>query len=113
MNYINILNPLISIKYLSLKFEARVLWVSIFVLIITLLTSYVFQVSDTVSKGYQIRNYQQKLKELSQENNLLEINFAQINSLGNIEEKIKELGFEKIDKIHYIHTLESQIAAGR
>lgn len=82
-------------------------------LIILLLAFYIFQISDVVSRGYQIQNYQKKLNKLSEETKLLEINSAQINSLGGIEERIQEMGFEKVGKIHYIQILESQIAAGQ
>lgn len=78
-------------------------------LIISLLAFYIFQITTVISEGYQIQNYQKRLSELSQENKILEINSIKINSLENIDNKIQELGFEKMNNVHYIQILESSV----
>lgn len=101
--------PVIHPLILKLKFNLKVFGILSFFSILTLLAFYIFQINSVVSEGYQIKNYEKKLNELSRENETLEINSIQINSLRNIEEKIKELGFEKVGPVHYIRVLESQI----
>ncbi len=64
-----------------------------------------------IRETYLIQNYQRKIKELSQENKTLEINFFQANSLSTIESLVKNLNFEKVERIHYIQVLESQVVA--
>jgi hypothetical protein len=73
------------------------------------LAFYVFQISSVISQGYQIHNYQKKIDSFAEENKILEINSVKINSLGNVESQIQQLGFEKVDKIHYIQILESSV----
>jgi hypothetical protein len=119
MNRVSVLNPPLSlIRPLTLKwtlptrrpFILKMFWIFSLFSIIVLLIFYIFQISELVSEGYLLQNYQKKLSELTQKNEILEINLAQTNSLGNVEKQIHELGFEKIDKVYYIRVLESQIA---
>jgi len=74
--------------------------------ILAFLVFYIFQVNALVSETYLIQSYEKKLAELSRENEILTINSAQLNSLDNIENKILEFGFEKVEKIHYIKISE-------
>ena len=92
------------------KLRLRIFGILGFCLILSLLMFYVFQINETIRGGYLIKNYLKKIDRLSQENKLLEINFAHISSLGNIEDKTKELNFEKITQIKYIQILESPLA---
>jgi len=61
-----------------------------------------------------IKNHEKKLDEITKENKNLEINLIKSNSLGDIntqiEEKFNELGFERVNQIHYIRVLESTVA---
>ena len=94
----------ISMKYrLTLNFRFFYL---IFLLLIPLLVFYIFQINSVVSGSYQFQRYQKEIDELTGENKFLEVSSANINSLENIDSRVQELGFEKIDKIHYIQILE-------
>lgn len=100
--------PLSLLKFLfSLNLKFILILNVIF--IILLLGFYIFQTATLISQGYQIQNYQNKLNKISEENKNLEINFMKINSLENIDKKIQELGFERIDKVYYIQILESSV----
>jgi len=91
--------------FISLKF-----WLILsIVLIMSLLAFYIFQITAVISEGYQVQDYQKKISKLSEENKILEINSTKINSLENIENKIQGLGFERINKTHYIQILESSM----
>jgi len=112
MNNSYILNfPMSIIRALplKLKFNLKLFWVLSLILILILLMFYIFQFNVLTSESYKIQNSQKKINELSFENENLEIQLAEINSLANIETLIKEFDFEKVDKIHYIKILESQI----
>lgn len=99
------MNPLFKKNLPNLKF----FWILSIILIIALIGFYVFQINSIVSESYQIQNYQKTLNAISQKNEILEINLAQVNSLENIKNQIEELGFEKVGQVHYIRVLESQI----
>lgn len=112
MNHISTLNFPISIARsfpLKLKFNLKLFWIISFILITTLLGFYIFQVNSLTGETYQVQNFQKKINELSVENEILEIKLAKLNSLVNIETLIDKFNFEKVDKIHYIQILESQI----
>lgn len=98
-------------RFLSLKWKIslKFFWILGFILIITLLILYIFQLNLLFSQTYLIQNYEKKLEQLSKENAALEINSIQANSLETIESQIKELGFEKIENIEYIKVLENRV----
>ncbi len=93
------------------KIGLKTFWILSFISITSLLIFYIFQVNSMIGETYLIQNYQGKIKELSQENKTLEINFSQANSLSIIESLVKNLNFEKVERIHYIQVLESQVVA--
>ncbi len=99
------------IKTLILKPNKKILLFMSFALLFLLLAFYVFQINNFVSSGYILRNQQKSFEKLSQENEKLETSSAAAGSLGRAEEKISELGFEKISKIHYIQIMETAVAA--
>jgi len=112
MNNTSILNFPISIIRalpLKLKFNLKLFWVLSLILILILLIFYIFQFNVLTSTSYKIQNSQKKINEFSVENENLEIRLAKLNSLANIETLIKEFNFERVEKIHYIKILESQI----
>ena len=70
-----------------------------------------FQMNALTKEILMIENYQRRLNLLEQENAILQINSAQINSLRQVEKRMKELGFEKAERVRYIHLLESPVIA--
>lgn len=112
MSYSRALNlPIPIIRPLTLKwrFSLKTFWALSFISIIILLVFYIFQINSVTSESYLLQNYQKRLNQLRQENEILEIDLAQVNSLINVEKQIETLGFEKVDKVYYIQVLESQI----
>lgn len=112
MNHISTLSPSISIirpLTLRFKFSLKIFWILSALSIILFLAFYIFQANSMVSEKYLLKDYQKKLNNLSRENEFLEINSAQVNSLGNIENLVKDFGFEKVGQVHYIQVLESQV----
>ncbi len=88
----------------------KVLIIILFViLIIGLLTFYVFQINLEVSGRYLIKDYKKRITELSNQNKILAINSTQNGSLEKMAEIIASQDFEKIDKIHYIRILDTQV----
>lgn len=112
MNNTLVLNPPISIirnLVFKIKFSWKTLWTLSFILIISLLISYIYQINALAEETYRIQNYQKKTNQISQENDSLLANSLKQNSLSNIEALIKDSGFERVQKIHYIQVLERQV----
>ena len=102
--------PIFSRKKLSFSFNYRIFIILEVFLIFSLLFFLLIQTNFVISLAYQIQSFQKKLNDLSKENKMLEIEFTKNNSLKNIEEKVQQLGFEKIEKIYYLETLSDQVA---
>jgi hypothetical protein len=100
---------MIKTSILNQNKKITVLMFSAFVF--SLLVFYIIQMNNLVSGGYVLRESQQSVKNLSQENEKLESNLAGVGSLNEIEEKIAMLDFEKINKIHYVQILDGAVAA--
>ncbi len=112
MNHTLILNPPFILKgNLSLKWRIglKVFWVLSVLLIVTLLVFYIFQVNRGVSERYSIQKYENRLIELSKENQNLEISSVQVISLDNILSLLENSGFEKTDKVYYIKVPDTQV----
>ena len=84
-----------------------------FISILALLVFYIFQVNTLTKETYLIQSCEEKLSQLSGENETLEVNFSKVNSLANIENYLQNQNFEKVSQVKYIHILESSVAASR
>ena len=82
-----------------------------FTLIALFLGCYVFQINQMAKSDYLVENYEKTMSALSQGNKNLEINFALVNGLGNIENLVSNLNFEKAGEVDYIRVIESTVAA--
>jgi len=93
------------------KINLRFFWILSLISIIGLLAFYIFQVNTMTKEIYFLEDYKKNLTILERENESLEINSAQLSSLGNIDGLIDELNFKKVGEIKYIHIIESSVAA--
>lgn len=112
MNNTLILNhPFLAKHRLSLKirFSMKLFWIVSFVSIFSLLIFYIFQINEMTKTGYLTETYEKKISQLLKENKILAITSSQVSSLDNLEDRIKNLNYEKVGKIYYIEVLENQI----
>jgi len=113
MNNVLILNPPISFSFplrIKQKYSLKNFLILNIILIVLLIGFCIFQVNSLITNGYLVQNYEKQLNDLTVENEGLEIKFGKINSLENIDALVKNLNFEKVDKIYYIRILEGQVA---
>jgi hypothetical protein len=101
------------IKTLILKQNKKILISAAFLIIFSLLVSYIYQINNLVSKSYSLQNCQKNIEKISLENEEMESNLAGAGSLQNAEIKISQLGFEEITKIHYVQILEKTVASAK
>ncbi len=113
MNNAISLNPSISIRrhlILGWKINLKLFYILSFSLIIFLSGLCIFQFNQTIKTSYFILNAKNEIAQLSQENKELEINLSKISSLENVEALAKNLNFEKVGKVNYIHIMEERVA---
>lgn len=106
------LNSVFPIKYslnLNWKLFWRIFWILNVSLLSALLIFYLFQIHETTKQNYLLANYEKKIISLSKENKNLEINFSKYVGLENIEALVKNLNFEKPEKIHYLRILPETV----
>ena len=94
-------------SYSLKRLNKRYLFFSAFSFFVVIFIFSIFQITTYISSQYLLKNYQEQIQKLAQENRNLEVASLRNISLENIEEKISEIGFEKVDKIHYIQVLEA------
>lgn len=82
-----------------------------FILIISLVGLYIFQLSAITEAKYVIKNYSQKIEALSEENRALEIKFSQLDSLENLRSLVKNLGFKEVKQVHYLEIPAGAVVA--
>lgn len=88
----------------------RLLSLISFILIVLFVIFYIFQVNQQIKEKAMIFEFEEKKKEIYNENRGLELAFSQKNYLKNFEKLFEELGFEKIAKIDYIKVLDTSVA---
>ncbi|MDP1538920.1 MAG: hypothetical protein Q8M00_02715 [bacterium] len=94
---------------LKLNLGLKFLWIFLLLIIFSLLIVSVYQLNVYTAEIYFIHNSEKKISQFSQENKILEINFAKANSLFNVGNYVQ--GFEKAGKIEYIRVLEGTVLA--
>lgn len=63
---------------------------------------YLAQSNQTATKGYEIRELEDRLSSLEETNNKLELKAAELQSVKNVEEASKHLNMVPIEKVFYI-----------
>jgi cell division protein FtsL len=63
---------------------------------------YIFEVNDRATLGYQIKQKEQKIQDLKDQNEKLKIREAELRSMYNIEEKTKELNMTAPQNVSYM-----------
>ncbi len=91
--------------------KRKIFYASAFVIISILLILSFLQLDVLAKENNQLKNYTQKINQLSKKKENLEITFLNKNNLNNIESIAKELNFEKTRKFHYIRILEGTVVA--
>lgn len=81
-----------------------------FLIALCLAIFYVSEVNYMIRGSYLIKGYQKQIDSLSQENKVLEADFAKTSFMGTIGEKTREMSFEKVKEVKYIQILEASVA---
>ncbi|TAL49781.1 hypothetical protein EPN81_04775 [Patescibacteria group bacterium] len=75
-----------------------------------LVVSYIVQVNASISQGYQIRDLETQLDELSLMNQNLELETRKSQSLNHVAKSVKMLGFVEAEIPNYISGSEPAFA---
>jgi len=81
-----------------------------FLVCISLLIFYVWQINSLTHGYYLINTYENQLNSIIEENKKLEVAFAEASFWGQALEKMQELNFQKATSIKYIQIPSSYLA---
>lgn len=71
-------------------------------LVVLMVGMYIVQVNATISKGYELRDLETQVHELSLMNEKMELETRQSQSLQHVSESIKMLGFVEAETPVYV-----------
>jgi len=103
--------PVSISRILSLKSRLifKLFWIFFLILTLALILLYIFQVSSLANEKYLIRENQERLEEASKEIERLKIDLAKSHSREEFDNLAQDLGFDKIENIHYIYVPETRV----
>lgn len=73
-----------------------------FALVIVLCGAYIYQVNSSISKGYQIRDLETQIHELTLSNQQMQLSSRESQSLQNVAHAVKMLSFVVAENPTYI-----------
>ncbi|GEM_PF-1522787 len=84
--------------------------VLLLVLIIFAAFSYLFYINRTATGSFEIKGLESRLSQLQEDNKKLELQAAEIQSLSNIEEGVKDMDMVAVSHIQYLPAVGSTVA---
>ena len=111
MNSILSLSLPVVVKKLPLRLNFKSFYFLSAIVLFTLLVFYIFQVTSLAKETFLLQNYQKRINELARDNENLEIDLAQTNSLEKIGKLAESLNFAKTDKVRYLQLIEGQVVS--
>lgn len=98
----------------KLEKAARNAWVGVFlVLSFFTMTMYVFQMNKASTKGYALREEENRLEQLKSTVAELEDHAAKNQALYTIEERVKGLGYVPVDRMEFLDVARGTYAVAR
>ncbi len=80
----------------------------VFICIAALL--YLTQANKLATRGYTLNELKQKKAELQIENERLNVESARLQAIGNVESKVKNDQWEKVDQVNYLPKPNENVA---
>ncbi len=77
---------------------------------LTLLVFYVWQINNLTRGSYIINGYEKQISALSEQNQNLEVSFAESSFMGQALTKIQGLNFQKAASVKYIQDSGDSVA---
>ncbi|MCX6746152.1 MAG: hypothetical protein NTX00_04015 [Candidatus Parcubacteria bacterium] len=95
----------------KLKTKKQIIFIFIGILFISIF--YLEQINSLATKGYKIRNLENKVSDLKDENKKLELQITELRSTERVAKEIKTLKMEEVARIEYLQADGSTVALNR
>ncbi len=73
---------------------------------------YLWQINGLATKGYKIKDLEERVSQIKNQNKKLELEVTELRSSARIAEKLKELNLVEVAKIEYL-TANGSVAVNR
>lgn len=87
---------------LSQQINSRGIFMFLFVITFLCGMVYLWQVNGLVSKSYQIKDLEEKVSQIKDQNKKLELEVTELRSSARIAEKLKELNLVEVARVEYL-----------
>jgi Tfp pilus assembly protein PilO len=84
---------------------------SLLLVTVVVLMVYILQMSASSIKGYQIQQWENKTKELSLQQEQLNIEIANLGSMNNLEKRLAEISMVPASNIKYVSVKTDKLVA--
>jgi cell division protein FtsL len=91
--------------------NSKIFFVSIITTIAVLSGFYIYQISELSHTSYLASQKESDIKEIKKENSGLKLSISKNKNLIDVEEKVKEQGYDKVTKIDYMVIERSTVAS--
>ncbi len=81
-----------------------------FAVLVLLCVGYIIQVNGSISKGYQIRELENQIQELTLKNQTLELDTQRAQSLDRVTRSVKMLGLVDAEQPEYLSSDKPALA---
>ncbi|MBU0645887.1 hypothetical protein KJ611_00185 [Patescibacteria group bacterium] len=104
--------PLSNRRSLKTLLDNNIVMINVvsLVLVLAVILMYIFQVNGAVTKGYQMRDLETRIESLTLENQKLEVVAREAQSLDNVKNSVKMLGFVPAEVPTYTNGSEPALA---
>jgi cell division protein FtsL len=72
--------------------------------------SYLFYINRTATGSFEIKSLESKVAQLQDQNKTLELQTAEMQSLGNVEEGIKDMQMVAVSHVQYLPAVGAAVA---
>jgi len=78
-----------------------------------MLVIYVVLINNLTQGSYLIKNYNKQMDTLLTQNKNLQTSFAESGFLGNVQDRVQALSFEKTTQITYVQLLDNSLGMAK
>ncbi len=71
---------------------------------------YIWQINSVSTKGYEISDLEQQIKQLEQENRKIDVHIAEYSSMQSIQARLANADLVPVDNVEYITLVGTAVA---
>lgn len=78
--------------------------------VVCFIFSYLIQINNLATTGFEMREVEDQIAQIKEENKKLELELVKYQSMGYLNSRAKELGMVEVSEIKYLDTIGTSFA---